>query len=351
MKILTALFLFLAMPLAPAAAAEFPLCMYGIDGPADMAVIKAAGFNCFQTYAHDPEKLAALAKEAAALKMKMLAAPDQVIGSSYDAAAKTWPMLAWYLCDEPEVQRLKAAEMVRREQRVKAWDAGQRTAFVMGNGMAAYTYGAAADVLMVDWYPVTHLKLESVGYHVTLLKDAALKLDLQRPLKPVWAVLQAFDWRDDSTKPAIGRFPTFNEVRFMSYLSIARGAGGLFYFSFQNKGGPLTKWPERWAIYEKLAAEINTLMPALEGVKDVPPPPGLDGRLSAKVVAGGGRTFMILLNPSPAMVPLDISVLKNWRPLFEEKRGLAALLPGDKAKFMPPYRTLVLEKRRRFLFF
>jgi len=77
--------------------------MYGITGPADMAAIKKAGFNCFQTYSQEPVKLAALAAEAARLELKMLAAPDKVIVSTYAAAAKGWPMLAWYLCDEPDV--------------------------------------------------------------------------------------------------------------------------------------------------------------------------------------------------------------------------------------------------------
>jgi len=348
MKTPTIFALLLAAALLPAAAEDFPLCMYGIAGPEDLAVIKKAGFNCFQTYERGPEKLAALAAQAAALQLKMLAHPDKVIGSAYDAEAKGWPMLAWYLCDEPEVQKLTPAALAELDRRVKAWDPGHRTAFVMGKGIAAFTYGAAADALMVDWYPVAHLKLESVGYQVTLLKEAARKLDPKNPAKPVWAVLQAFDWLEypQLRKPPVGRFPTYAEVRFMSYLSIARGAGGLFYFMYQCKDGPLSKLPERWALFEKIAAELNVLRPALGDAADTPPPPGLGAGLSATVLKNGSRTFMILLNPSALPVPVNLSVLKGWQPLFEGNRKLEDLLPGGKARYMPPYRVLVLEQSK-----
>ncbi|HNW44964.1 MAG TPA: hypothetical protein PKI19_10700 [Elusimicrobiales bacterium] len=350
---LFSLFLFLCAAAAPALAGEFPLCMYGVAGPEDLAALKKAGFNCFQSYDKNPAKLAALAGAAAALDMQMVAAPDEVIASTYAAAAKSWPMLAWYLCDEPEVQKLKPAELLQRERRVKDWDAAQRTTFVMGNGMAAFTYGAAADALMVDWYPVNHLKLESVGYQVMLLKAAAASMDKARPGKPVWAVLQAFDWHEypQFVSPPVGRFPTFDELRFMSYLSIARGAQGLFYYTLHQKAGSLAAQPWRWALFERLNLELNTLMPALRGVTDAPVPPGIGAGLSARVVKGGGRTFMILLNPTAAMVRVELAALKGWRPLFETHRDLAALLPGKGARWLPPYRVLVLEKRRRFIFF
>ena len=348
MKTALVMILFLSFG-APAGAGQFPLCMYGINGPAELAAVKKAGFNCFQTYTQEPGKLAALAAGAARLELKMLAAPDKVIVSTYAAAARGWPMLAWYLCDEPDVQKMPPAELERLDRRVKAWDAEQRTAFVVGTGSAAYVYGATADALMVDWYPVPHLGLETVGIHVALVKAGVKWTDLKRPQKPVWAVLQAFDWREypPQLTPPVGRFPTFDEVRFMSYVAIARGASGLFYFTFSHKDGPLTTKPELWAIYERIAGEINALRPALESGLEAAAPAGLGAGLDAKVIAGGGRTFLILLNPAPATAPLEPGALEGWRPLFEPKPALADLLPplpGGTALALPGYRELILEK-------
>ena len=56
----------LCLAAAPARAGGnfFPLCMYGITRPAELAALKKAGFNCFHTYTQEPEALAGLAAEA-----------------------------------------------------------------------------------------------------------------------------------------------------------------------------------------------------------------------------------------------------------------------------------------------
>lgn len=335
-----------ALAAGPAAAGDFPLCMYGVSAKRDLAVIKEAGFNCFQTYDQDPAILAELAAEAKKLKLKMAAYPDRVMDSVYGEKAKGWPILAWYLYDEPEVRGMPLAELEKLELKTKTWSPGQRTAFVMGDGAAAMTYGAAADALMVDWYPVPHLKLESVGRHVSLVKSAAKMMDAKDPDKPVWAVLQAFDWINSPQRRAkrVGGFPTFAQIRFMTWLSIVRGADGLFYFTFSQEGKTLDAWPERWFSFKQIAAEINSLRPMLEKGKDAEPPVGLDPRLAVRVIAKGGGRWMLLLNPTAAEIPVDAGILKDWRPLFEAKRRLEELLPGGKDLRLPPYRTLVLEK-------
>jgi hypothetical protein len=341
MKFLSLLAGLALLPASLNAADFFPVCMYGIGQPAELKVLKDGGFNCFQTYEPSPEKLAGLAAEAETLGLKMVASPEKVMGSPLAAAAKSWPMLAWYLYDEPEIHRFSPESLLALDKRVKDWSPRQRTAFVMGEGLAALTYGAAADALMVDWYPVPHLKLESLGQQVTLTRQGALALDKARPDKPVWAVLQAFNWLEYPQRRAkrIGRFPTAEEVRFMTYLSLARGAKGIFYFKYSDAAAS----PERWNIFTDLAAEVQQLGPLLAKAKPGARPAGLDPALDITVFRRWGRKHMIILNPSYANVPLNAEALKGWRPLFEKKRYLEELLPGGKNLYLPPYRALVLE--------
>lgn len=89
----------------PLAAREFPLCLYGVSDPADLKQIKKAGFSCIQTYQTDPQKLEILAQTAQKYNLKVVFYPNQVIGSAYAQKAQQWPMLAWYLVDEPDVHR------------------------------------------------------------------------------------------------------------------------------------------------------------------------------------------------------------------------------------------------------
>ncbi len=328
---------------AGAAEGGFPLCMYGAKAIKDLAVIKEAGFNCFQTYTKDPAVLAGLAAEADRLKLRMLAYPDGVIGSSYSVRAKTWPMLAWYLCDEPDIHGVTPAALEKMDAKTKAWSSAQPTAFVVGQGSAAFNYGATADALMVDWYPVPHMRLESLGYHVSLTRSAARTLDKKRPGKPVWAVIQAFDWRlfPQHHEKRIGRFPTLAEIRFMTYLALVRGADGLFYFSFSQEEKTLDAWPDRWFILKSIASEINALRPMLEKGKWTGMLKGSDPRLEAWTISRRGKRCVILINTSGSEIPLNVGALKNWRPLFEEKRSLNELLRGK--NLVPPYRVLILE--------
>ena len=69
--------------------------------------------------------------------------------------------------------------------------------------------------------------------------------DLSRngsPVKTIWAIIQHFDgwgWK---------RFPTFDELRAMSYLSIIHGAHGITWYTYggYNKNHGVTSTPEHW---------------------------------------------------------------------------------------------------------
>ena len=330
--------LFAALPLF-AAAGDFPLGFYGVNGAQELTVLKQAGFNCFQTYSEDPARLAALAAEAKKLDLKMVASPHKVMESPLAKEAKKWPMLAWYLYDEPEVRKLPLAELEKMDKRVKSWSPGQRTVFVMGEGVAAFTYAGVADALMVDWYPVPHLRLESVGEQVAMVKAGAAIMDPRRQNKPVWAVLQAFDWINypQRRKDRVGGFPTFEQVRYMTYLSLARGAEGIFYFIYNGSDGiPLPSRPERWGIYQRVAAELNALMPVLKKGKPGVLPAGLDANFASRALKQGGKSYLFLLNPTAAPLPLNAEALAGYRPLFEDLRALPPSLAPQKA--------LILEK-------
>lgn len=321
---------------APVRAREFPVCFYGINAPAELAGLKAAGYNCFQTYTQDPARLAGLAAEAKRRGLKMVAYPDRVIGSSYEKEARRWPVLAWYLFDEPEVKKLGAEKLEALDKRVRDWDKGQKTVFVMGEGVAAFTYGGTADALMVDWYPVPHLPLNSVGEQAAMAKAGAAIKDPARKDKPLWAVLQAFDWINypQRRSPRVGGFPTLAQVRYMTYLALARGADGIFYFTYRGSDGiPLPERPERWNTYQRMGAELSELAPVFRKGRPAGLPEGLDKRFAARAIKNGWHTFLILANPEAVPLPLDS--VKGWRPLFEESRYLPDTLA--------PQAALVLE--------
>ena len=83
---------------------------------------------------------------------------------------------------------------------------------------------------------------------------------------PMWVVLQTFE-----CPPPSWRYPTAEEIRCMTYLSLAAGAKGVFFFIYQYMPDylhglidPLTGEPQPlYADVAKLAGELGKLAPLL----------------------------------------------------------------------------------------
>jgi hypothetical protein len=261
------------------------------------------------------------------------------------AAPAGWPMAAWYLADEPDANGMTPETLLALDKSVRSWSPAVPTAFVLGDGRAAAKYSAAGSVMMVDWYPVPHLPLSSAGDQVRRAVEAAGG-------KPVWAVLQAMDWKDypqkDPKKPRIGRFPNIEELRFMSYDAVLQGAGGLWYYTFTRPDGQdLTHAPELWFALTWVVRELAQMKPVFEGgVRAEPPFKPEPGDLQARAWRWRGRRYVVVVNrggDAAAKLPEELLDVR-WRPLFENRRDVRQLLDAKDGVFrLRPHQVLVLE--------
>ena len=304
----------------PAWAAPFALCMYGVNDPADVPLLKEAGFNCLQTYRVNPAMLARLAQAAQKEGLKTVFYPNQVIGSAYEKQAQNWPMLAWYLVDEPDVVGWSRERVLQSRQRAQAAFPAVPTALVVGQGKTQTPFYDLPDIFMVDWYPVPHLPLTSFGRQIALAREEIEKTGQKD--KPLWGVVQAFDWKEyEQHRPdndRIGRFPTQQEIRFLSYDAIMNGATGLFYFIFTTKGTPLPQaQPQWWARVTAVSKELAAFRPVLEEGKIVKNPLSKAGVLQMKTWKYKGDKYTLLLNPTDTAQPLPKKLLKDkYQVLF-----------------------------------
>lgn len=323
---------------------EFPIGLFGVEQPADLPALREAGFTAIQSYAGDPAALAALAAAARRTGIRTVLPPTQLMKSIF--SARGFQGVTWYLADEPDVHKTPPEDLARLERQVNGWDPDSPTTFVVGHGGSAAKFAHVGDVIMVDWYPVPHLPLTSAGDHVRRTVESAGG-------KPVWAVLQAMDWRSysqrDPRKKRIGRFPNANEIRFMSYHSILEGASGLWYFTYTTPSRKtLSEFPELWFALTRVTREISALRPILVRGREIAPPfskapPGVLARAWRYRM----RNYVVVLNrgSEPAQLP-DALLDADWRPLFEPRRRLQHLLEGREDEFyLKPYRVLVLESR------
>lgn len=329
--------LFLALPLV---AKEFPLCLYSVNKPNDLKLLSKAGVSCIQTYQTDPKKLEALALEAKKLDLKVVFYPNKIRNTPYEQKAQQWPILAWYLIDEPDVKRLDRDQVQYINQNAKKSFPDQPTTLVIGQGKTQVPYYDIPDIMMVDWYPVPHLPLTSFGDNVRYTKEGMIKTNTQD--HPLWGVVQIFDWKNfKQNRPdndRIGRFPTEEEIRFMSYHGILNGATGLFYFTFNHQGKPLPKVaPEYWKRVTAVTKELAHFKEVMEDGAPTNNPVIVETPLMMQTWQYKGNLYSVLLNTSDTAQSL---------PTELKDKAFKALYGRNKEDLLPPYYVLILKHKQ-----
>lgn len=314
-------------------AREFPIGLYGISSTKVLAEIAEAGFTHIIPASKLHADQVSLAKASRQVGLHLVGFPEPLPIS----LSNGFPVSAWYLSDEPDVNQESPEEIRRQAARVRDWDPRTPLVLVVGAGSRAAEYADSVDAVMVDWYPVPHLPLASVGAEIATAVS-------QVPNKPIWAVLQSMDWRDypqrDPKVPRIGRFPTQRELRLMAYHSIVRGAAGVFFFEFRKRGIDgvcLLDIPEQWQALRTVARELRIMKPFFEAS------PGtnlrLDG-LEGKSWRRHGRTLVLLVNPTQSALRIPDSLrMGGYSTLFIGALHAEEVLTGSS---MAPYSSLAL---------
>ena len=153
------------------------------------------------------------------------------------------------------MQRVSPELVTEAHHVVKRAGARKPTSLVLYRGDEAQWYGNIADITMVDRYPVPWLPLANFSQHI---HKTRLATDAKRP---VIAVIQSFDWTahknalpgEENLRP-----PTKHELRSMTYSALARGANGIFYYSYADMRLKERKYPELWAALKRVVAEVRS---------------------------------------------------------------------------------------------
>lgn len=320
-RVLTILFLVFNINLLYA---DFPIGIYGVNNPEDIKIVKEAGFDTIQTYKSEPERLKLLSDEAIKQNIKLVLPPNIAIFKEYEEEIENWPVLAWYIFDEPDVANLSREKLNTFDINTKNIFPHAKTVFVIGQGKTEIPYYDLADILMVDWYPVPHLPLESFGNQIKIAKNFLIEMNC--PKKELWAVVQAFDWKEfEQHRPdndRIGRFPTKDEMRFMSYDAIFNGATGLFYFVYTSKGVPLPQAkPDNWKDLSSVVKEIVSVKDILQ-TQPVENPIEVQEPLKAKTFVYNNEKYIFIINTAnqPQTIPKKFFKKKKFQEIsFNEQ--------------------------------
>jgi len=174
--------------------------------------------------------------------------------SEIAAKVKNHPaVLGWYLCDEPDhsVWNVPPPDLRLAKKVIAKEDKGAHPAITLVMAWTPsniYQYRDTCDILASDPYCLTGKPphdLQYVSRTVDTMRRAV------KDAKPVWAVLQA-GWDDTSESSR-------EEQYAMTYLAVAHGADGIFWFALDS----VLKRPDLWETLKKIANELQKLTPVL----------------------------------------------------------------------------------------
>lgn len=314
----------------------FPIGIYGADIEA-IPELKEAGFNSVQSYARNLDSIEMFITNAKRYGLKALVcipkeAWERDISSFFTKVTHSDSILAWYLEDEPEGRGVPPSYIWKLRNYVLKMDPYHPTALVLVRSKKAWDYGAAVDILMIDTYPIPMMPLTWLSESIDEAREAVFNE------KPVWAVIQAFDWSKSPYKGdrrLWGRNPTYDEERCLTYLSIVHGARGIFYYTFKGGNYYIKDYPKHWLDVKRIVKELNQIYPLLlaPDTPDIPVSSSnksihyvakfVDKKLlsrSKKSVIGEGY-YLIAVNVAPISVKVDFRVppFSKARALFEDR--------------------------------
>ena len=230
-------------------------------------------------------------------------------------------LLTWYLRDEPDGAGIPPAKIQRLNDAVKAVDPFTPTTVLCCVPRLFRQYGCTADIFWSDPYPVPRRPLSTVQDYTRKSRAAA------GPGRPVWIVIQGFDWTYlRNTKAMLSRHgqptrPTARETRCMAFTALANGATGLIWYWSPNSILHIQRdAPDVWRGICATVHELQGLMPFLtarsrpEDTIDVRDP------LAAWSRQAGGRRVLAVVNTSdkPATLSLDLGAFgqSTWAAAF-----------------------------------
>ena len=231
--------------------------------------LKAAGFNMVHRAGRTKMQVEEFLSLADSHGLKVFQVPvpsynSDFVAESFIPKIRHHPSpLAWYLADDT-ASHVGPEVVAYRDRACKAFDPARLTlqadGVLVGGANCRYErFVHSTDVFLPEIYPV-YWK-EQRGSEVSeVVRDmrasrAAIAL-AGRPVKSIWPIIQHFDgwgWK---------RFPTFEELRAMSWEAIVQGGNGIVWYVYNSKSGHgrgVVCSDEHWKEMTTVSAEIAAL--------------------------------------------------------------------------------------------
>jgi len=261
--------------------------LYHVE-PEDYELLVSHGFNAVQTHADNVE-----AVQAAGLKAGVALYWGSRPGSDawrekVDRLMENESVFAWWIQDEPDGGRMSTDLLADCYMYIRQQDPN-RPAYTCLCVPGTYeTYAPQTDIVSIDVYPIGRSPLTSISNTLEHAQDVI-------PGNVHYFIGQIWPWSK-------GPMVTPAQHRAMTYLALAHGARGLFWYSFNDPNWHIPdNNPELWAEMKLVNDELIVLEPALLNAS-LGEATFADGAIHAAARRAGDELFVIAVNPTDEAV-------------------------------------------------
>lgn len=229
-------------------------------------------------------------------------------------------LLAWHTMDEPEWDtkgNMGKDYMPAAKKFIRKHDPHHPVTAVMCHFDDMQRFEGSVDIMQADYYPIP--PIPSVNFEGDGFRGIKKYVDLWREVsggqKPFWFTCQAYDnsllvLHDKNVPKEWQRFPTRRELQTMTYVAVASGSRGIFYWSLTRlksevrSGG--TTAQEHWARLKSVTLELKKLMPML--TSDASETIANNNSVVSMVKSDGKYTYVIAANYERKPTETTISI-------------------------------------------
>ncbi|MBI3292167.1 MAG: hypothetical protein HYZ73_05085 [Elusimicrobia bacterium] len=231
-----------------------------------------------------------------------------------------------------------------------------------------YPYLDSFDILLSDYF---NIPIEPPTAGIVPYVEAAARV-LKPRGKSVIATIQVYNLAKDAlvTKGgdteegqevlSRGRYPTREEIRFMSYYAILKGSEGVIFNCYRYDYGPGVpgddispkKNPSQWRAVTSVSKELKEMVPILLAPAQEAKKAGvtIKGPIEMMVKQHQGKTYLLTMNPSPEPVSLQIRLAPDRFPnptvTLLPQRQRISLQSGSLDTQWSPYEVRIYEIAR-----
>ncbi|MFZ0244611.1 hypothetical protein [Candidatus Binatus sp.] len=182
--------------------------------------------------------------------------PDQLITDYVSTFTSDRAVVGYYVQDEPAITA--QPETFHQYSVIKAADPSGFNLAVLDRPLDVPFWKDAVDVVGVDPYPVWL----PVGNYIAEVGDwTRMAVQAVHASRPVWTVIQFFQ------ADSVSSWPTEQQLHDMSWMAIAEGANGVFYWSHGIRALGWVRNPAEkaalWGLLVRVTNEIKDLEPVL----------------------------------------------------------------------------------------